>query len=122
MENDREARELLLNLMKDIKSQRRRNQTAGLRVPGALLGFELIGTMGSSDGDCERIAAGLAGEVDDFLRTGVVRLLCGNLILYSGQDTKLSLNGNIILVGVLDNLLRKSDILIIWESGTVDHH
>ena len=51
-----------------------------------------------------------------------MRLLGGNLILNTGEDTKLGLNGDIILVSVLHNLLGEGDVLLVRKSGTVDHH
>ena len=121
MKDDREARELLLNLMKDIESERRRNETTGLGIPLALLGLEFVSAMGSSDGDGEGIATATGGEVDDLLGTGVMGLLGGNLILDTGQDTQLSLNSHIILVGIIDNLLGESDVLLVRKRRSVDH-
>ena len=45
MEHDWESRELLLDLVKDVECEWRRDETAGLRVPGALLRFELVSTV-----------------------------------------------------------------------------
>ena len=90
VENDREAGELLLNLVEDVESKRRRYETAGLGIPLALLGLELVSAMGSSDGDSQGIATAAGSEVDDLLRTGVVGFLCGNLILDTGEDSRAS--------------------------------
>ena len=122
MENDRESRELLLNCLEDIECEWWRNEASGLLVAGALLRLELVSTVGGTDGDGEGVATGLLYEVDNLLRLGVVGLLVGNLILYAGKHAELSLNGNIILVCVLHNLLGESNVLIVREGGTVDHH
>ena len=65
MEDDREAGELLFDLVEDVEGERRGNQAAGLRVTGALLRGELVGAVGGADGDGEGVAAGAGGEVDD---------------------------------------------------------
>ena len=38
------------------------------------------------------------------------------------ENAKLGLNGNIILVSVLYNLLCEGDVLLVRKSGTVNHH
>ena len=93
MENDRESRKLLLDLVENVECEWRWNETAGLRVSCALLRLELVGSVRGTDGDGERIAASTCGEVDDLLRLCVVRLLSGNLILNAGENAKLGLNG-----------------------------
>ena len=72
MEDDREAGELLFDLVEDVEGERRGNQAAGLRVTGALLRGELVGAVGGADGDGEGVAAGAGGEVDDLFRLGVM--------------------------------------------------
>ena len=64
MEDNREAGKLLFNLVQDVEGERRGNQTAGLRVAGALLRGELVSTVGGTDGDGEGVAAGAGGEVE----------------------------------------------------------
>ena len=72
MENDREARELLLNLGQDVECQWRRNEQTSLRVACALVRSELVCTVRSTDRDRERVATGTCSEVDYFLRLCVV--------------------------------------------------
>ena len=121
VEDDREAGKLLLDLMKNVECEGRRYQTAGLGVAGALLGLELVGTMGSSDGDGEGVATGTGSEVDDLLGTGIVGLLCGDLILDTCENTELGLYGDIILVCIVDDLLGQGDVLLVGEGGSIDH-
>ena len=45
MEYDRESRELLLDLVENVESEWRWNETACLRVSCALLRLELVGTV-----------------------------------------------------------------------------
>ena len=66
VEDDREAGELLFDLVQDVEGERRGNQTAGLRVAGALLRGELVGAVGGADGDGEGVAAG-ASTVTSYL-------------------------------------------------------
>ena len=46
MKNDREARELLHDTVKHIECERRRNETACLRIKGTLLWLELVCAVG----------------------------------------------------------------------------
>ena len=122
MEHDGEAGEFLLDGLEDVESQRRRQQTAGLGVDGALLGFELVGAVGGADGDGEGVAAGAGGEVYDLLGLGVVGDLGGHLILDAGQYAELALDGDVVLVGVLDDLAGDADVLLVGECAAVVHH
>ena len=58
VEHDREARETLDALMQHVEAQRRRNKNA-VSIAGALGSLEFIGAVGSSDGNRERVAAGV---------------------------------------------------------------
>ena len=122
MENDWEARKLCLNLVEHVECERRRNEKTGLRVSCALLRLELVSSVGSSDGDCERVAACAGCEINHLLRLGVVRLLSRNLILNTCEYSELSLNSHVKLVSILDNLLGEGDVLLIRKSRTVNHH
>ena len=75
MEYDGESGKLLLDFVENVKCEGRGNETAGLGIAGALLGFELVCTVACSDGDCERVAACTGGEVNDFLGFCVVGFL-----------------------------------------------
>ena len=86
VEHDGEAGELLLDLFQDVEGQWRRNQTTGLRVTCALLGLELVSTVGSADGDSQRIAARTLAELDHLFGTSIVRLLSRNLILNTCEN------------------------------------
>ena len=78
--------------------------------------------MGGTDGDGEGIATGTGGELDHFLGLGVVRLLGGDLVLDTGQDTQLSLDRHVMGVGVLDDLLGEGDVLLERQGAGIDHH
>ena len=60
-------------------------------------------------------------EIDNLLRTSVVGLLSGDLILNTGEDTKLSLDSHVVLVSIVNNLLCQSDILLVRKRGSVNH-
>ena len=53
VEDDREARELLLDGLEDVERQRRRNELAGLLVARALRRRELVGAVARADRDRE---------------------------------------------------------------------
>ena len=119
MENDGEARELLLDLGQDVESQWRRNENAVHE--GALLGSELVSTMRGTDGDSQRVAASLAGEVDNLLGLGIVRLGSRYLVLHTCQHTELCLYGNVMGMGILYHLLGEGDVLLVGKVRTVNH-
>lgn len=98
------------------------NQTARLRVDGALLGRELVGAVRCADRDGQRIHAGLRHEVDNLLGLGVVALGGGYLVLDAGQHAQLALDRHVELVCVVHDLLRQGHVLVIGQRRTVDHH
>ena len=122
VEHDGEAGKLLLNGLEDVEGQGRRQQTAGLGVDGALLGFELVGAVAGADTDGQRVTTGTGGEVDDLLGLGVVGNLGGYLVLDAGQHTELALDGDIILVGIFHHLTGNLDILLVGQGAAVVHH
>ena len=79
----------------------------------ALFGSELVGTVARTDGDGEAVATRTGSEVDNLLGLGVVRLSCTNLILNTGQNAQLSLNGHVVLVSIVNDLLGEGDILLV---------
>jgi hypothetical protein len=121
VKNDWEARELLLDLCQHVECQWRRNQTACLRVTCALLGLELVSTVRSTDGDSQRVATRTLAELDDLLRTCIVRLFSRNLILNTSEDTQLCLHSYVELVSVVYALLGQLDVLIERLRRSVDH-
>ena len=46
----------------------------------------------------------------------------GNLILDTGENAEFGLDGHVILVRILDNLLGEGDVLLVREGGSIDHH
>ena len=121
VKNDREAGELLFDSLEDVESKRRRNELAGLLVNRALLARELVSAVAGADGDGERIAASLGGELDNFLRLRVVRLGRGDLVLNTGENAELGLDSDVMLVSVCDNLLGELDIVRERKVRTIDH-
>ena len=63
MQNDGEARNSLLDLMKNIKAEL-----------GLCAGFKLICAMAGSDGDCQRVNASLGYKLLNLIRLGVGRI------------------------------------------------
>lgn len=121
MEHDGEARELNHDGIEHIERERRGKETSSLRVAGALLGLKLVSAVAGTDRDCERVNASLRGEVDNLLRLSVVANIRLNLVLNASEHAKLTLNGDIILVRIVNDLLGEGDILIIRERRAIDH-
>ena len=121
VKNDREAGELLLDGLEDVESQRRRNELAGLLVDSALLTRELVGAVARTDGNSERVAARLGSELNNLFGLRVVGLDRRDLVLNAGENAKFGLDGDVVLVSVCDNLLRKLDVLFEIEVRAVDH-
>ena len=122
VEDDREAGELLFDCLEDIKGERRRNELAGLGIDGALFTGKLVCAVRGADGDSERIAAGLGREFDDLFGLGVVRFGGGNFIFDTGQNAKLGLDGDVVLVSVINDLAGQFDVVLEGEVRTIDHH
>jgi len=110
VENDGEARDALLDLVEDVETE------VGLCARG-----ELDDTVAGADGDGEGVDASALDKVDDLVGVGVVAGLGLDIILDTSEDTELTLDGDVELVGVVDDLLGKSDVLLIGKSRTVDH-
>ena len=121
VEDDREAGKLLLDGLEDVECERRRDELARLGVTRALLWLELVGAVRGADGDRERVAAGLGGELDDFLGLRVVALLGLDLVFDAGEDAELGLDRHVVLVRVVDDLLRELDVLLEGKGASVDH-
>ena len=84
MKNDWEAGELSHYSVEHVECQWRRNELT-LLVASALLRSELVGTVRSTDRDCEAVAASASSEVDNFLRVGVGVVVRRNLVLNAGK-------------------------------------
>ena len=84
-------------------------------------GIKLVCSVARSDGDRQRIDTGAGDEVNNFFRLGIGGFLVGNFIFDSGKNSELAFNGYIVGVGVLDDLLRQSDVFLIGKVRTVDH-
>jgi len=110
VENDGEARDTLLDLVEDIETE------VGL---GARR--ELDNTVAGTDGDSKGIDTSALDEVNNLIRVGVVAGLGLNIILDTSKNTELTLDGDVVLMSILDDLLGKSDVLLIRKSRTVDH-
>jgi len=110
VENDGEAGDALLDLVEDIEAE------VGLGARG-----ELDDTVAGADGDGEGVDASALDKVDDLVGVGVVAGLGLDIILDTSEDTELTLDSDVVLVGVLDDLLGQSDVLLVGESRAVDH-
>ena len=112
MKDDREARDILDDLVKDIEAE--------LRVCARL---ELESAVGRADRDREGIHACALHEFLHLFRTGVSRIFSGDVdvILDAGQSAELSLDDSALSVRVLDDLLRDLDVLLERLAGSVDH-
>jgi len=110
VENDGEARDTLLDLVKDIETE------VGLSARR-----ELDNTMAGTDGDSKRINTSTLDKVNNLIRVGVVAGFRLNIILDTSKNTELTLDGNIVLMSVFDNLLGESDVFFIRKSRTIDH-
>ena len=121
VEHDGESGELLHNGVENVECQGRRNELA-VGVAGALLGSELVCAVAGTDGDGQGVATGAGGEVDYLLGVGVGVVVSGNLILNAGENAQLTFDGNVVLVGVVNNLLGEGHVLLVGEVAAVDHH
>ena len=109
MQNDGEAGQLGDNFFQNVEAQL-----------GIGAGLELVSTVGGADGDGQRVTAGTGHELFDFLGTGVVSAVSGNVdfVLNTGQSAQLSLNNNTVIVSVLNDLLGDLDVLIEGLGGS----
>ena len=121
VKHDREARKLLLDSLEDVESERRRNELAGLLVDRALLTRELVRAVAGADGDGEGVASGLLGELDHLFRLRVVGFCGGDFVLNAGKNAELSLDRDVMLVSIRNDLLRELDVLLERKVGAVDH-
>ena len=123
MQHDGETGQALADLLQHVEAEGRRHQDA-LLVDGALLGLELIRAVAGTDGNGQRVAAGLGHELLHLLGASVGRLVSGHLdlILDTGQRTQLGFHDNAVIVSVLHDLLGDLDILGKGLGGCVDHH
>jgi hypothetical protein len=110
VENDGEARDTLLNFVKDIKTK-----------VGLCARRELDNTVAGTDGDSKGIDTSALDEVNDLIGVGVVAGLRLDIILDTSKDTELTLDGNVVLMSVFDDLLGESDVLLIRKSRAIDH-
>jgi len=110
VENDGEAGDALLDLVEDIETE------VGL---GARR--ELDDTVAGTDGDSEGVDASALDEVDNLVGVGVVAGLGLDIILDTSKDTELTLDGDVVLMSVLDNLLGEGNVLLIGKSRAIDH-
>jgi len=110
VENDGEARDAGLDLVEDIETK------VGL---GARR--ELDNTVAGADGDSKGVDTSALDKVDDLIGVGVVAGLSLDIILDTSKDTELTLDSDVVLMSVLDDLLGKSDVLLIRKSRAIDH-
>ena len=122
VQHDGESRQFLFDGFQHVECQRRRQQTARLRVNGALFGGELVGAVARSNRDGERIDARLGYEIYHLFGFGVVALGGRHLVLHSGQHAQLAFDGHVVLVGEVNHLAGQGHVLVVGEGRAVDHH
>ncbi len=113
MENDREARDSLFDLVQDIKAK--------LWLCARL---ELVCAVAGADSDCQRVNACLGNELLNLIRLRVGRILSGYLyvILDTCKLAELCLYHYAVCVCILNNLLGQLDVLLERILGAVDHN
>ena len=121
VENDRETGKSLFDFSEDVETERRRNEDA-LFVSGALLSSELVSAVGSTDGDCERVNAGLGNEFFNFFRLGVGRMFCYNVIFNTCENAEFAFYYYAVSVCLFNDLLGESDVVFKGVVRTVDHN
>ena len=91
------ATEFVLDFIQNVKSQRRH----------FLSGFHLkfVGAMGGTNGYRQTIHTGLLHKRFDLFRFGIVGYFGGDFIFNTGQHPQLPFNGDIPIMGILNNLL-----------------
>jgi len=92
VEDDGETGELLHNGVEHVEGQGRRNEVAGLRVTGALIGSELVGTVARTDGDGQAVAARAGSEVYHLFGLRVVALSVADFVFHTGENAELTLS------------------------------
>ena len=112
MQNDRETGQTLRDLFQNVEAE--------LRI-GA--GLELVCAVAGADGDGQRITAGALDKLLHVLRTSVGGILFADIyiILDAGERTQLSLNDDTMVMRILDDLTRQSDVVLKGFGGGVDH-
>ena len=112
VENDWEAWKLLFDLVKDVK--------ADLSL---VAWWELVCTMGGTDGDSKGVNTSALDEVFDFLWASVDVLCSLNIVLNTSKNAKFTLDSDVVFLGVseLANLLGEGNVILIREVGAVDH-
>ena len=113
VKNDREARQSLNALFKNVETKWWRNKDA-VCISCTLISSELVSAVACSDCDSKGIAACSAYELLNLFRTCIALMtrLNNNLILDTSQSTKLSLYYYAMSMCVLNNLLCQSDVVL----------
>ena len=122
VEDNRELRNLLLDLSEDVEAELRRYENA-VSIARALLRFELECAMARADCDSEGVNARLTNEFLNLFRLRVSCLVSSNLyiILDTSKFAELSLNANAMLMSVSNNFLRTFDVLFEVIVRTIEH-
>ena len=113
VKNDRESRDLLLDLMQNIETK--------LRLCAR---FELERAMACTNRDSQRVYTGLGYELFYLFRLCIGRILCGYMyiILNTSQLSKLCLYYYAVSMRILNNLLCNLNILLERILGSIDHN
>ena len=123
VQDDRETGQSLGDFLENVEAERRGNKDA-VSIACALLGFELVSAVRSTDRDREGIAACSGYKFLDFFRTGIACLACldNNFILNTFKCSELCLYDNTVIVCVFDNLSGQRNVVLERFGRSVDHN
>ena len=121
MQNDREPRNTLFDFLKNVEAQRRGNESA-VFVARALFGLELVCAVRSADGNRQGVDARLADEVFDFFGAGVGVCFVRNFVFDTRENAEFAFDGDVVFVGVFDDLLGEGDVVFVGVGRAVDHN
>ena len=110
VENDGESGDALLDLVEDVQTDFR-----------IVAGLEFVSTVAGSDSDGKAVNAGAFDEVLDLFRTGVGVVLALDVVFDPGENTELTFDGDIVLVGELNDFAGTGNVLFVGQVAAVDH-
>ena len=123
VQDDRELRDLLLDLSEDVEAELRRYENA-VSIARALLRFELECAMARADCDSEGVNARLTNEFLNLFRLRVSCLVSSNLyiIFDAGEFAELSFDNDAMLMCISNDFLRALDVLFELVLGAIEHY
>ena len=123
MQDNRELRDLLLDLSEDVEAELRRYENA-VSIARALLRFELECAMARADCDSEGVNARLTNEFLNLFRLRVSCLVSSDLyiIFDAGEFAELSFDNDAMLMCISNDFLRALDVLFELVLGAIEHY